>query len=87
MKKRLEEIERKILSLFNELRKDIPALHHMDFEVTKYNNSSITRVHGFIHTSEVGSYYSIAELITIISEAKVKAKKEEILFQKFDKIL
>lgn len=87
MKKRLEEIERKILSLFNELRKDIPALHHMDFEVTKYDNSSVPRVHGFFHTSECESYFSTTELIMIISEAKAEIKREKILFQKFDKIL
>lgn len=85
MKKRLEEIERNVKSILEEVNK-IPGNEYLDLTVSFWpNNSEPFKIHlwdGKEHALiNLFSYEGSAE------ELVAWVTKKEILFQKFDKVL
>lgn len=87
MKKRLENIEKELLSIYAEIQKEIPNLHNLSFEISTWERGN-TIQYGYYHISSVcGQYDNIAELVMLVTEAKERRAKNEILYQSFEGIL
>lgn len=84
MLKRLKEIEKELMAIYAEAKKVMPALVHLSFEIsTSYSGE--TRLSGFYFIGEECNAYSrITKLEEIVTKAKERRAKNEILYQSFE---
>ena len=87
MLERLKKIEKDLMDVYNEIKEQYPTLNNLTFEITAYETSR-TNLHGFYHIGPgCKSYRKITELSDLVSEAKERRLKDQILYQKFEEIL
>ena len=83
MLKRLEKIEKDLLSVYSEIQKEIPNLCNLSFEISTWEMKDTTQ-YGYYHIgNDCGQYGNIAELATLVANAKERRAKNEILYQQF----
>ena len=74
-------LEKTILEAFSELRRAIPNLNHVTFEVSEWYKG---KVHGFYHIGNgCENYSNIEDLAKLLSDRKKARDGNEILFRKF----
>ena len=79
---KVSEIESQAIAVYNLIKKEIPNLHRLTFEVQRLSMG--VTVHGFYHIgNDCQSYDSVNELISLISETINHRAENEILFRKF----
>lgn len=87
MLERLEKIERELMGIYAEIQKEIPNLCNLSFEISTFDDGD-TAQHGYYHIgNDCGQYGNIAELATIVAEARERRAKNEILYQDFSEVL
>ena len=81
MQKRLDELEKELLSIYCKIKKTVPGLHHLSFNVSTYD-SGRTGSYGFIHLDRDTStiFHSMEDLCSLVLK---KQRRREILFYKF----
>lgn len=78
MEQQLKELEQKIMNVYDKIKKEIPYLRRLTFEVQEFSTN--TRIWGCYHIyDQCGIYNDINEVYDLIC-------KHQILFQKFDHI-
>ena len=83
MKERLEKLERDLLITYNKIRKEIPALKYLSFDITTYRDGG-TGLGGFYFVSSAcESFGNIQELDALITKVKVRREKNEVLYRRF----
>ena len=86
MLKRLEEIERELMSIYTKAKKDTPNLQKISFEIQEFIGGP--SLWGCFHIgNDCRIYNNISELAKIIGEARERREKNEILYQRFEGIL
>ena len=80
----MKTIEKHIMDIYTEIKKELPGLHHISFEVTHYHHSSKTATMGYMHVGEKCILFdSVTEIQDYIKETKERRAENEILFRKF----
>ena len=75
-------LKKTILEAVSELKKEMPNLNHVTFEVSEWYKG---KVHGFYHIgNECESYKDIEDLAVLLSDRKKARAENEILFRKFN---
>ena len=74
-------LEKTIIEVFDEIKKEIPSLNNISFEISEWYKG---RVHGFYHIGAGCQQYDNIEDLAILLSGRKKARSEkEILFRKF----
>ena len=80
---KVSEIESQTLAVYDIIKKEIPRLNRLTFEVAELSQGVC--VHGFYHIGgSCQSYDSVDELIFIVSETINRRTENEILYRKFN---
>jgi hypothetical protein len=87
MIKRLKEIEKELMGIYAEVKKEIPNLEHLSFEITAYELGKINLSGFYFISGGCYPYNNIAELATLVTETKGRRVKNEILYQRFERII
>ena len=78
----METIDQHLQDVFNIMRKEIPNLTHLTFDLAEYHVKNL--VHGATHIGgKCELFKSPNELIEMLSEAKERRTKNEILYRKY----
>ena len=75
-------LEKTILGVYNELKKEIPNFNRLTFEVSEHRGG---KIHGFYHIGKgCESYDNIEDLAVLLSDTKKARTENKILFRKFN---
>ena len=74
-------LEKKLLGIYGEIKREIPNLNHVTFELSEWGQG---KVRGWYHIgNECKSYDNINDLAILASSRKEARGENEILFRKF----
>lgn len=80
MQKQFEEIEQKLMALYAEFKKEVPAVHCLNFTVSQVDKDSEPYLYRFIHTdNNCRTFYNSTGIYAFW-------RRHQILFQKFNPI-
>lgn len=87
MLKRLERLEKDLLGVYAEIQKEIPNLCNLSFEISTWDDGD-TAQYGYYHIgNDCGQYGNIAELAALVTGARERRSKNEILYQNFSGVV
>ena len=82
--KEIKNIEKTLTGTYAKIKKDIPNMYRLTFEIDEYEHKKGVFMHGFYHIEgECYQYASLAKLYNYIAKLKADRVKNEILFRKF----
>ena len=80
----METIEKHILDVYAEIKKELPGLDCISLGVHYYHHSGETKMLGFLHSGgECVQFGSVTEIPDYIKNTKEQRAGNEILFRKF----
>lgn len=81
---RLKRIERELMDIYTAMQKEIPNLHNLSFEISTWENGNTVQYGYYYIGNDCGQYGDIAELVALVTKAKERRAKNEILYQSFE---
>ena len=80
----MKTIEKRLLDIYAEIKKEIPGLRHITFDTITYDGSGETRISCFLHIGgQCLSFDSVTEMQDYIKKTKERRSENEILYRKF----
>ena len=79
-----QDTEKHLMDIYNKLKKDLPGLHRLTFEIDTYSHSGKTKMNGWYHFgNNCEQWHSIEELIALAESVRARRMRKEILFRNF----